>query len=117
MTEFCRYQLTSATASVHYSKENRLYVKLKGGLFTTGCVDNIDHNPSSRTATDSFHGTAISLAQHPSSELLGRDRGIVIFNPNTDKSKRIAELPGIYTYIQPITIQTKDPVVPEHMPQ
>ena len=40
--------------------------KLRHGLFTTGAVDNIDHNPSSATAKDSFHGTGISLMQHPS---------------------------------------------------
>ncbi len=35
--------------------------KLHHGLFTTGAVDNIDYNPSSATAKDSFHGTGISL--------------------------------------------------------
>ncbi|KAG0714855.1 hypothetical protein GWK47_013293 [Chionoecetes opilio] len=35
--------------------------KLRKGLFTNGAVDNIDHNPSSATAKDSFHGTGISL--------------------------------------------------------
>ncbi len=39
--------------------------QLHRGLFTTAAVDNIDHNPSSNTSTDSFHGTAISLFQHP----------------------------------------------------
>lgn len=29
---------------------------LKKSLFTTGSVDNIDHNPSSHTAKDSFTG-------------------------------------------------------------
>lgn len=37
-------------------------------LFTTAAVDNIDHNPTSTTAHDSFHGTGISLFQHPSAE-------------------------------------------------
>jgi len=27
-------------------------------------VDNIDHNPSSATSKESFHGTGISLFQH-----------------------------------------------------
>ena len=36
------------------------------GLFTIAAVDNIDHNPSSATAKDSFHGTGISLMQHQS---------------------------------------------------
>jgi len=38
--------------------------KLYNGLFTTGAVDNIDHNPSSATAKDSFHGTGISCSIH-----------------------------------------------------
>ncbi|KAK0055622.1 hypothetical protein Bpfe_014897 [Biomphalaria pfeifferi] len=33
-------------------------MKLRHGLFTTAAVDNIDHNPSSTTSKDSFHGTA-----------------------------------------------------------
>lgn len=86
--------------------------KLKGDLFTTGCVDNIDHNPSSRTATDSFHGTAISLTQHPSPEGLGTDRDIVVIDPNAAKTKVISALPRTYTDIQPVQIQTKDPFVP-----
>ena len=43
--------------------------KLRHGLFTTGAVDNIDHNPSSATAKHSFHRTGISLIQHPSSHM------------------------------------------------
>ena len=35
--------------------------KLRKDVFTTAAIDNIDHNPSSTTASDSFHGTAISL--------------------------------------------------------
>ena len=37
---------------------------LKTNVFTTGNLDNIDHNTSSNTSKDSFHGTAISLTQH-----------------------------------------------------
>ncbi|KAK3753825.1 hypothetical protein QZH41_005373 [Actinostola sp. cb2023] len=33
---------------------------LRLGVFTTSAVDNIDHNPTSTTARDSFHGTGIS---------------------------------------------------------
>ena len=54
-------------------------------LFTTAAVDNIDHNPTSRTAQDSFHGTGISLFQHPSAE-----------NPGTiavSSSKSVCKLP------------------------
>ena len=38
------------------------------GLFTTSQLDNIDHNPSSTTATSSLHGTGISILQHPNFE-------------------------------------------------
>ena len=34
-------------------------IQLCKGLFTVGALDNIDHNPSSTTAKDSFHGTGI----------------------------------------------------------
>ena len=37
---------------------------MRRGLFTIAAVDNIDHNPSSATAKDSFHETGISLMQH-----------------------------------------------------
>ena len=41
---------------------------LKLGVFTTSAVDNIDHNPSATSSKGSFHGTGISLFQHPDSE-------------------------------------------------
>lgn len=43
-------------------------LELRRNLFTTAAVDNIDHNLSSTTSTGSFHGTAISLIQHPTRE-------------------------------------------------
>ena len=48
--------------------------KLRTNLFTTAAVDNIDHNPSSTTATDSFHATGISMFQHPTAENEGQSR-------------------------------------------
>ena len=42
--------------------------KMNAHMFTIGAVDNIDHNPSSTTAKDSFHGTSISLMQEVSNE-------------------------------------------------
>ena len=41
---------------------------LQGKVFTTAAVDNIDHNPSSTTSKSSFHGTGISIFQHPMKE-------------------------------------------------
>ena len=48
--------------------------KLKKSLFTTANVDNIDHNPSARTAKDSSHGTDVSLTRHPSTDREGITR-------------------------------------------
>ena len=48
--------------------------KLVGAVFTTAAVDNIDHNPSSTTSKESFHGTGISLLQHPTVGGEGTDR-------------------------------------------
>ena len=43
-------------------------------LFTTAAVDTTGHNPTSTTAHDSYHGTGISLFQHPSAENPGTAR-------------------------------------------
>ena len=60
--------------------------KLHDGVFTTAALGNIDHNPSSTSAHDSFHGTAISLAQHPTEKNPGRQRSVEVFDPNKRKS-------------------------------
>ena len=64
--------------------------KLCKDIFTTAAVDNIDHNPSSTTAHDSFYGTAISLMQHPTTSKKGTDRDIPILN---ETQRRISQLP------------------------
>ena len=43
------------------------------GLFTIAAVNNIDHNPSSATVKNSFHGTGISLMQQQSQSFHGYD--------------------------------------------
>ncbi len=71
-------QLTSDIANnvcQRFSIENAVCPSnLRQGLLTTAAVDNIDYNPSSATAKDSFHGTRISLIQHPSHTNGGLDR-------------------------------------------
>jgi len=39
--------------------------QFKKNIFNTGAVDNLDHNPSSRNAMESFHRAAISTIQFP----------------------------------------------------
>ena len=82
--------------------------KMRGKVFTTAAVDNIDHNPSATTSKDSFHGTAISLIQHPSYTGEGVDRSIVIVGGSGDaRSKTVAPLPHYYTDVPPVTSSIK----------
>ena len=54
---------------------------LRKGLFTVGALDNLDHNPSSTTVVDAFHGTGVSLFQFPTKANPGEDRPPVIIPP------------------------------------
>lgn len=81
--------------------------KLKRSLFTTANVDNIDHNPSARTAKDSFHGTAVSLTQHPSTDREGIARDRVVISSDLPKKKTLTDLPESYTDVQPVAVQVK----------
>ena len=49
-------------------------------------MDNIDHDPSSTSAQDSFHGTGISLFQHPNSEVSGTQR---VFLPDNNSLRLV----------------------------
>ena len=89
--------------------------QLKIGLFTTGQVDNIDHNPSSVTSADSFHGTAHSLCQHSAVENEGVAREQIVLGEEATE-KRIPALPLTYTNILPsvpMPKEVKAPVVNE----
>ena len=44
---------------------------LRDNLFTTGNIENIDHNPSSASGRDSFYSTAISITHHPTNKNSG----------------------------------------------
>lgn len=85
--------------------------KLRSGIFTSVVVDNIDYNPSAATAKDSFHGTDVSLIQHPSYAAEGGDRGVVVIS-DTSLSRSISPLPSQYTSIPPDTIASKEFTVP-----
>ena len=50
--------------------------RLKGSIFATAAVDNTDHNPSSTSSHDSFHGTGISLFQHPTEKNNEENSGV-----------------------------------------
>ena len=71
---------------------------LKEGVCTTAAVDNIDHNLSSTTATKSFHGTSISVFQHPEKALEPNQFDISV---DFEDSCTKIELPESYTNLLP----------------
>ena len=85
---------------------------LKSGLFTTAAVDNIDNNPISTTANDSFHGTGISLFQHPVSDFSGTFRAVAHYHRDKVCAKKIlSSLPESYTNVPPVALPSKAPSV------
>ena len=85
---------------------------LKKCVFTTAAVDNLDHNPSSTTASNSFHGTAVSLTNHLSDECPGTECEIVYTSP-TLQSKTVMHIPSSYSTFPPATLQDNHPIVPQ----
>ena len=75
---------------------------LKANVFTTAVVDNINHNTSLTTATSSFHGTSISLIQHPNVEGEGVENASVKLR-SVSTAETIAPLPSSYTNIPPLS--------------
>ena len=68
--------------------------------------DNIDHNPSSTTSAESFHGTAISLFQARTTMDDGQKRDI----PVVPSGHRKISLPVEYTTIMPLTAGMRCPL-------
>ena len=85
----------------HYQHSNVVCPpSLKIGVFITAAVDNIDHNPSSKTAEESFHGTGISLFQHPTKS----NHGLKQFSIDAEvESDKLVELPEAYTDVKLIS--------------
>ena len=66
--------------------------------FTIAAVDNIEHNTSSTTAISSFHGTSISVIEHPTVE------GEGVKNERF-KQVYVGALPSSYIKILPLSSQ------------
>ena len=88
-----------------YHKNGVCPPSLREGLFTTAQVDNIDHNPSSSTAITSFHGTAISVFQHPI--FIDDGNKIVHVDASKQTSTTIKELPAEFATVLPISAKLK----------
>ena len=87
--------------------------KMIPGLFTVGAVDNIDHNPSSTTARDSFHGTSISLMQDRQEDSEAEEHPTpLIQQPVLGKLGTISPLPASYTSVHPVALPHKEVSIP-----
>ena len=84
--------------------------KLNTGVFTTSAVDNIDHNPTATSAHGSFHGTGISLFQHPDLANRGTEQTRTTV---TKSGKKIKQLSDSYTTVPAIAEIRKDPPIPK----
>ena len=75
---------------------------LRKGLFISGALDNVDHNPSSTTAQSAFHGTAISLVQFSTKDNIGICRKPLTF----DKGVTVKEpvLPQSYSTVPAVAL-------------
>lgn len=83
---------------------------LRGMVFTTAVVDNIDHNPSFTTATGSFHDTSISLIQHPSTTEECHCMGWIILRESSSE-KCINPLPASFTNVPSVVYKSSKPTV------
>ena len=104
-------QLATAV-SLHTQKEGVVCPpQLRLGLFTVGAVDNLDHNPSSTTATGSFHGAGISLFQSPTKTNMGQPReAIKLPAPDT---KQCHALPESFTTVPAVALKENTTKVPK----
>ena len=84
---------------------------LRRGLFTTAVMDNIDHNPTSTTSTTAFHGTSISVFQHPARDKKGEERETLTFG--RDIVKTVPELRDSFTNVRPAFFARKNPSPPQ----
>ena len=82
---------------------------LRKGLFSVAALDNIDHNPSSTTASSSFHGTSISIFQFPTQGNPGDYRRPLTVPP-TGNQKHC--LPDSYGTVPPVTLTAATVSVP-----
>ena len=79
--------------------------------FTISAYDSIDHNPSSTTAKECFHGTGISVFQHLDNNNSGHNRAQTPFSNSLPKQK--VDLPAEYTTLLPVSFLKTDVLVPE----
>eukprot|EP00112_Aurelia_sp_Birch-Aquarium-sp1_P002960 Seg1330.2 transcript_id=Seg1330.2/GoldUCD/mRNA.D3Y31 product="hypothetical protein" protein_id=Seg1330.2/GoldUCD/D3Y31 len=86
---------------------------LAKSAFTTSAYDNLDHDPSSTTAKEAFHGTGISIFQHPDDRNTGQCRDSTYYKDDGLRKQK-ANLPEEYSTIKPMMMKNKNPPIPEN---
>ena len=81
---------------------------LRKGIFTIGALDNLDYNPSSTTATLSFHGTGISMFQLPTESNPGEERPPVTLLTHGTGHTLLEEC----AIVRPVELDTSKAAVP-----
>ena len=100
-----------ATASTEWFEQDVCVapVCLRKGIFSIGALDNINHNPSSATATSSFHGTGISIFQLPMQSNPGESRLPLKIPPSGTGTH---SLPDSYAAVPSVELNTTGTTVP-----
>ena len=74
---------------------------------------NVDHNLSSTTAKDSFHGTSLTTFGFPSTESADSNQEYVIIIPQSNESgTKLLPLPELYANVPPAILRKKEPTLP-----
>jgi hypothetical protein len=71
-------------------------------------------NPSSTTAKDSFHGTAISLTNHLSEDCCGQEQHLLCESTVALKKNKIGDIPPGFALVPPAGQIRKQPTVPQN---
>ena len=83
-------------------------INLKANIFTTAATDNIDHNSTSSTAQNHFHGPSVSVFQHFLDKTHLQIQNSLPIELD-DCSSVSRELPHFYTEIQMSKVKSDIP--------
>ena len=106
-------ELANRVCNFYHDNQTVCPPQLKLGVFTTGAMDNVDNNTSAISSKESFHGTAISLTQHPTINNPGSHRGVEVTYDNSSVSTSIRQLPPVNTDDPPVSAGATEYSVPK----
>jgi hypothetical protein len=92
-------QITKQLCKYYQDQQVVCPPRLQEGKFTVAAIDNLDHNATSSTASNSFHGTGISIFQHTNEVM----RENCLYEQCQNDVDMV--LPSYYTTVQPTKSQ------------